>query len=481
MLCLRLRSDYWYSLVQEISVPVSHYRLQRGQSILLLASILIFLLVIPLGGKSLWAEPSEANPDASLVQQAYANSKYQEVLDQVAKLNTVEQESNLVQRLKILSLAHLGKTQDSIEAYEAIVQSSGRENEALLRELVIAVILPLRADMREQIRGAAYTALKEIHSEDMVPLLEEGLGDGSGMIRALAAEGLAGLKSGPKSQRFRQGLQDKAGLVRAIVLKGLGRSGDPTDGDLVRPFLKDKQVIVQVEAAGAMVKLGYPEFWDRIEKSAQQHEGYERGAAYRVFGELGDVRAIDILEQGLRDRQPSIRGAAVASLGKLQRGEAVPLLMQALMEKSPAVRSIAAVGLGKLKAEQAIPALTKGLHDSNPGVRTASVAALLHLSSPFRLVAQTVSELIPNKNPGIRSGIAKALENGYGTDVVGTLYLLLSDPVPKPRISAARSLGRIGHRQMLPRLKQALRDQDPAVQATVAAAIVRVLSRPNKM
>ena len=62
----------------------------------------------------------------------------------------------------------------------------------LLRELAIAVILPFRADMREQIRGAAYTALKEIHSEDMVPLLEEGLGDGSGMIRALVAEGLAG-------------------------------------------------------------------------------------------------------------------------------------------------------------------------------------------------------------------------------------------------------------------------------------------------
>ena len=269
--------------------------------------------------------------------------------------------------------------------------------------------------------------------------------------------------------------------MRAIVLKGLGRSGDRATRDLIRPFLKDEQVIVQVAAAGAMVKLGDAEFWERVTKSAQQDEGYERGAAYRVLGELGDARAIKILQEGLRDRQPSIRGAAAASLGKIQIEEAVPILMSALSEKSPAVRSIAAVSLGKLKAEKAIPALTKGLHDPNPGVRAASVAALLHLSSPFNLVAQTVRELIPDKNPGIRSGIAKALENGQGRDVVGTLFLLLNDPVPKPRITAARSLGRIGSRHTLARLKQALRDQDEAVRATVAAAIVRVLDRPNNL
>ena len=439
------------------------------------------LLILPDSGKGLWAAGSLGKPDLTQAQLAYKGSKFQDVLDQVEKLPKEDQESFPVQRLKILSYARLGKTKESIEAYEQVVKTSGRENEPLLRELAIAVILPFRADMREQIRGAAYTALKEIHSEDMAPLLEEGLGDGSGMIRALVAEGMAGLKSGQTSQRFRQALKDKAGLVRAIVLKGLGRSGDQSTRDIIRPFLKDEQVIVQVAAAGAMVKLGQSEYLERVKDSAQKDEGYERGAAYRVLGELGDAGAIRILQEGLRDRQPSIRGAAAASLGKLQIEQAVQPLMSALFEKSPAVRSIAAVSLGKLKAEKAVPALTKGLQDSNPGVRAASVAALLHLSSPFGLVAQTVSELIPNKNPGIRSGIAKALENGRGRDVVGTLFLLLNDPVPKPRITAARSLGRIGSRNTLPRLKQALRDQDEAVRATVAAAIVRVLSRPNKL
>ena len=463
----------------------THMRRRQAMNVLkafqhIFGLLLIVLIMFPYG-TSAWAAGSKKKMDFSHIQQAYASGRFQDVLDSLDKLRDKGKNKGTAQRLRMLSLARLGKTKESIEAYEQTIKKSGRDNDPLLRELAIAAILPFRADMREQIRGAAYTALKEIHSEDIVMYLEEGLGDGSGMIRALAAEGLAGLKSGQRSKRFRQALKDKAGLVRATVLKGLGRSGDRSALSLIRPFLKDEQVIVQVAAAGAMVKLGYPEFWERVKKSAQQDEGYERGAAYRVLGELGDVRAIDILRQGLLDRQPSIRGAVASSLGKLQKAEAAPLLMAALHEKSPAVRSIAAVSLAKLKAEKAIPALTKGLEDQNPGVRTASVAALLRLSSPFSLVAETVRELIPNKNPGIRSGIAKALENGEGRDVVGTLFLLLNDPVPKPRITAARSLGRIGDRQTLSRLKLALRDQDEAVRATVAAAIVRVLESPNTL
>ena len=471
----------WYSRRNGQLLTLAFEDLIPWKRTLFMICLCIPLLVFPESGKELWAADPVAKPEVAKVQQAYASSKFQEALDLLSGLSKEQQTSLSVQRLKVLSLARLGKTTESLEAYEHVVKTSGRENEPLLRELAIASILPFRADMRTQIRGAAYTALKEMHAEDVVPFLEEGLGDESGMIRALVAEGLAGLESGRKSKRFRQALKDKAGLVRATVLKGLGRSVDRATGDLIRPFLKDEQVIVQVAAAGAMVKLGHPEFWERIKKSAQQDEGYERGAAYRVLGELGDARAIEILQQGLKDRQPSIRGAAAASLGKLQVAEAVPVLMAALREKSPVVRSIATVSLGKLKVEKAIPALTKGLQDSNPGVQAASVAALLHLGSPFGLVANTVRELIPNKNPGIRSGIAKALENGRGRDVVGTLFLLLNDPVPKPRISAARSLGRILSRDTLPRLKRALRDKDEAVRATVAASIVRVLSRPSKL
>ena len=126
----------------------------------------------------------------------------------------------------MLSLARMGKTADSMKEYDQLMNKTGRDNEELLRQVSIAIILPFRSDMREQVRGAAYSALKEINSNTVVPYLEEGLADGSGMVRALVAEGLGRLSKGRASEKFHQALNDKAGWVRATVLKALGRSGD---------------------------------------------------------------------------------------------------------------------------------------------------------------------------------------------------------------------------------------------------------------
>ncbi|MBI3603152.1 MAG: HEAT repeat domain-containing protein, partial [Nitrospirae bacterium] len=47
--------------------------------------------------------------------------------------------------------------------------------------------------------------------------------------------------------------------------------------------------------------------------------------------------------------------------------------------------------------------------------------------------------------------------------------------LPRPRIAAARSLGQIGGKELVPMLKNALKDQDDAVRATVGGALGRVL------
>ena len=429
-----------------------------------------------------WSMASGAEPPADRglaeARKAFVNGEYERTLELVEPLIQAQASLSQVRRLKLLSLVRLGKTQEGLAEYERLSRELGRENEEVLREMAINIILPVRTDMRDQFRGAAYTALKEIHSDEIVPYFEDGLSDGTGMIRALVAEGLGRLPAGQRSKRFREALQDRAGLVRVAVLKGLGRSGNKALIPLITPLLHDEQKVVQVAAAGALFMLGRTEYWDRIQKATEVHEGYERGSALRLLGDLGDPRAIPILARGLHDRQPSIRAAAAASLGKLNLPESVSALLPVLSERMPAVRSVAAVSLGKLKAEEAISPLTEALQDPNPGVRAAAVAGLLRLNSPYRVVASTVRELVQSKNPGLRSSAAKALSNGRSRDVVGTLTLLLHDPTPRPRITAARSLGRVGGRDVIPQLKQALRDSNEAVRATAAGAIARILSQP---
>jgi HEAT repeat protein len=57
---------------------------------------------------------------------------------------------------------------------------------------------------------------------------------------------------------------------------------------------------------------------------------------------------------------------------------------------------------------------------------------------------------------------------------------MLHDPLPRPRIAAARSLGRIGSREHISDLKETLHDQDAAVQATVAASLIRLLRQDQQ-
>ena len=421
-----------------------------------------------------WADDTTDSVIAQ-AQKAYEKEKFQEAVDVLKPIIQKAPVPVHATRLHLLALARLGEIPDALDAYEAMVKSSKREDEGLLRQMAIASILPRRTDMREQIRGAAYTALKEINSDEVIPYLEDGLTDGSGMLRTLVAEALAKRKAGRQSKGFRNALKDEAGLVRAAVLIGLGRTGEDGLTSLIAESLQDEQALVQIAAARALYELGHKKYWARIEQGAQSREGYERGAAIRAFGELGDKRAIPILEKTATDAQPSIRAAALISLGKLTLPETLPTLKAAVFDPIPAVRSVAALSLGYFAPHEVLATLRRSLADTNPGVRAASVASLLRVGAPFSVVEGAVHQLLQDSNPAIRSGIAKALGNGKGSKVIGTLMIILNDPLPRPRIVAVRSLGRIQERTLLPVLKRTLRDSDAAVRVTAAAAIVRLL------
>ena len=61
--------------------------------------------------------------------------------------------------------------------------------------------------------------------------LEDGVSDGSGLVRALAVEGLGRRAAGRRSPRIRQALEDQAAIVRATAVKALGRSNDAALAD----------------------------------------------------------------------------------------------------------------------------------------------------------------------------------------------------------------------------------------------------------
>jgi len=423
------------------------------------------------------AEP--ARPDAlKEAQAAFSKQQYDQALQLLESLGEKGNAAPDVRRLKIRTLAKAGKPKDALAEYEGITRTTKKDELPLLREVAFGFIVPMLKDMRVQMRGVGYTALKEIESDESVPYFEDGLSDGAGQVRALAAEGLGQLEAGRRSPRLKNALQDQAAYVRKYAVQALGKTGDRAMAGLIEKSLEDEEPLVRVSAAGALAMLGQSRGWEQLSGSAKSRNPDERSAALRTLGLLKKAASFPELEASLGETQPSVRAAAVSGLGDLGERKAGPLLLKALHDPIPGVRGAAVIGLGKLHYTDAMNDLKQALNDKNPGVRADAVAVLLEFGEPYATVAGTVRDLSGDKEPSIRARVSRSLARGRGESVrdrVEGLRLLLQDALPLPRMTAVRALGHVTSPQAATILKEALHDEDDAVRATAAGSLIRVL------
>jgi HEAT repeat protein len=413
-------------------------------------------------------------------QEAFEKKQYGQVLEQLAKLEKAQDAAPEALRLKIRSFLKLGNPKDALVEYDKLELSLKQDEIPLLREVALGFIVVMVKDMREQMRGAAYTALKEVDSDEMIPYFEDGLSDGSGPVRVLAVEGLGRSEAGRKSVKLRAAIEDQAGLVKARVVKALGRTGDPGVLSLVESAAKDELTTVRIAAYGALIRLGKKEAWFQLQQLAESPNPEDRAEAIRTIAELKDQRGASIMIESLTYKQPSVRGAAARGLGHLGRKETRGQIEQLLKDPVPAVRESAAGGLAELGGLESVPALTRALSDGNPTVRASAIAALLQLGQPYSMVVATAQSLAQQNDTAMRASVAYALGKATKANAPGAISLLTSltaDPLPGPKIVALRSLGHVGDRELVPLMKDALHDTNDAVRATAAGALLHLLQQ----
>ena len=296
-------------------------------------------------------------------QAAFDKQQYEQVLEQLAKLEKEQGAAPDVRRLKIRSFLKLGNPKDALDEYDKLELALKQDEVPLLREVALGFIVVMLKDMREQMRGAAYTALKEVDSDEIVPYFEDGLSDGSGPVRVLAVEGLGRSEAGRKSAKLRAAIEDQAGLVKARVVKVLGRTGDPGVMSLVESAAKDELTTVRIAAYGALIRLGKKEVWAELQRAAASPNPEDRADAIRTMVELKDPRGVSVMMESLTYKQPSVRGTAARGLGHLGHKEARGQIEQLLKDPVPAVRESAATGLAELGGTESVPALNQALRD----------------------------------------------------------------------------------------------------------------------
>jgi len=441
----------------------------------MLFSLLVLSMSIP------WLCMAASSPVVSkAIQSLYDKKEYQQALDELAKLDKEQSAAPGVRRLKTRVLLKLGNPKEAMEEYDKLDASLKQDDIPILREVALGFIVVMLKDMRDQMRGAAYTALKEYDSDEVVPYFEDGLSDGSGTVRALAVEGLGRSEAGRKSVKLRGALEDQAGLVKARVVKVLGKSGDPAVLPLVEAASKDELNTVRIAAYASLIRLGQKDAWSQLRQAADSPNPEDRAEAIRVIADLHDQRGAPLMIELLTYKQPSVRGAAVRGLGQLGRKEAREKIEQLLQDPIPAVRESAASSLADLGGTESVSALTQALKDGTFTVRASAVAALLQLGQPFDAVGQVARSLAQQNDSGARAAAAHALGKATKANSAGAIFLLgtlLADPLPGPKIVAIRSLGHIGDRSILPALKEALHDQNEAVRTTAGGAVLHTLPK----
>lgn len=432
---------------------------------------------MPMAGSAFGSEASRIQRSQAL----YDKKEYRKALEELDKLDARTSGAPDVRRLKIRTLLRLGNPKDALTNYDELVMVLKRDDPSILREISLGFVLLLTKDMREQMRGAAYTALKEWHSPQSIPFLEEGLSDGSGLVRALAAEGLAKLDEGRRSARFRKALGDQAVLVKEAVLKGFAKSGDASVLPLIEPLLKDSEARVRVATAQVLCNLKRANGCELLLQHAKAPNPDERTSGIRALVDSKPTESLPVLLESSDHKQPSVRGAVATGLAHVSAAEAVSALIRLLGDPLPPVRTAAAVSLGQLREFDARISLNRALDDRDPAVRAFVIGALLGQGERYEVVAEPVRTLANTKEPAVRAAVARALGNVLESNrepAQSVLMLLIHDTVPRVRIAAIKSMAKIDDMGAIPLLKQSLHDEDDAVRATAGGALLKIV--PSK-
>jgi len=332
-----------------------------------------------------------------------------------------------------------------------LLESLGRGLSFGAVPVLIEVLGQKEREVSEQVRVAAWEALKQISGLDMPPdagawrqwwdinwfrtredVLEERIHDLSVQIKALnrtleqtRAEleelfVLARARQTGQPKLLLNGLRSDHERIRRYAAFSLSRLSDeewdmiPLDDqetyESLRDALDDESVEMRQDVARLVVQLKGT-YRNRLILKALQDE--DAGVLVRAIEGLSRETGVEALER-LKEllaahRDAQVREAVANALGKLALKDATGVLIEALDDEAENVRWFAVESLHKLGAVQAVPRLCElVLRDDSARVRDIAATALGGLGQPSAVPA--LKKALADENERVRSKAAAALQ-----------------------------------------------------------------------
>ena len=163
------------------------------------------------------------------------------------------------------------------------------------------------------------------------------------------------------------------------------------------------------------------------------------------------------------------RGVAALTLGQNKESSAFSVLMESLSDASFWVRGWAVYALGRIQDPMALIHVTNMLSDTDPWVRQQAAEALIYFEDD--IVEAVLLKSIRQENViGKSWSLHVIAERGNTNSVLDVISILEDDNMPV-RLSAVRTLYRLGQSSAIAPLRMFMRDPEENMRGAAAYAL----------
>jgi HEAT repeat protein len=450
------------------------------------------------------------DPDAGVRMRAVEELKEYDIEDTKKHLIPMLKDSDENVKKAAARVLAVNKVEEAIpvvaEWLQALDRGTRMQAADLLGEIgspkAVSALARALADTETEVRGACVNALGKIGGPTVVVPIVSRLDDDQVTVRRFAVQQLKEIGDPraviPLLERF----NDTAKDVRVAAVQAIGKMGDQRAVPALLRLLRDGMPEVRIAAIEALGLLKATDATDELIPLLDQRTSDEMGAKVaEALGRIGEPRAVRELVKRLRTEQ--LRLAATEAL-KLVGSPAVPALLECLEGKiddcdaSPVVDLLKALGdkratkalvaelsrtrvkkeklidaLGAIRDPAALVPLLALMDDKSLEVRRR----VLQVIEPMLdgRAGDVLTQALDDKDDEIRVRAAGYLGVlGIKTAVPRLLALTVEGVDPDLRLTAIRSLGRIGDPRATDTLVALLRDGKGAPQLEAADALANL-------
>ncbi len=380
----------------------------------------------------------------------------------------------------------------------------------------VSTLVPLVNDADAGTAMAAIAALGRIGGQQAIEALSAVVDKASGQVRITALDALLQcadqlVEAGRNDQAIAIYKQldgpDVPFAIRNAAFRGLFNTDKDNAGRLVYLVIKNGDPEAQKVAFQLLRQVPEKDLLVKVAKLMHGLSPQGRVQLVTAFGDIGDPVVLDVVSKTAKCKYKNVRLASLRALANLGNASTVMLLAKAAANSSGDERKVAEESLTLLKgddinqsivdalanadakvkivlisslagrdARETVPTLLETAKDEDARVRRTALKVLGQLAGPEYL-PQLIDLLVNAQTQAERNeGILTVTAVCHRIPDAGKQAELVLQKLPQvqeveARVSLLRVLGKVGDKNALPVLRQALQDENEEVQAEAIRAL----------